>query len=107
MIGLLNPVSATVSRQSTRTDGLEDPAWVEVATIVCQVSNVSASGSAGAGGRRQDDDAKLHAAPDADVLRGDRLVADGSTYEVTWVQIRTGLGLDRLEAGLRWSKGAS
>lgn len=76
-----------------------------LATVVAGVrAHISGPGGfENLGGGSQQDVTLPFACDVADVNHGDQVVDDatGVTYEVAWVQRRTGLGLDRMTGQLR------
>ena len=78
--------------------------YATVATgVPACVTGASPSDQASAQASGQTVDAILHVNVGVDVQRSDRVRdrADGAVYHVVWVHTRSGLGLDRVRAGLR------
>jgi hypothetical protein len=77
------------------------------AAVPANVTGASPTDVASAQATDQVVDAILHVQPGVDVQRLDRVrdAADGAWYQVVWVHRRSGLGLDRVRAGLRTDAG--
>ena len=101
--------TTTVSsvRPPAKVDGQDVVTNVVVLTAVRgRVSSISASESQGS---MESADAVLFIDADVDVRRQDVVTDDvtSEVWDVTWVRVIQGLGLDHLKAGLMRSKGSA
>lgn len=105
---LLQTTTVTTSRPPSKVDGMDPATYTTVLTAEpARLSGVSGS-EARAQGTTETSDARLFLRPDADVRRQDRVVDDltGETWDVAWVRVKTGLGLDHLAVAVNRTKGA-
>lgn len=61
------------------------------------------------GGQQEDVLGRVDLDPGEDIRHYDRVYdrGTGHTWEVVWVRLRQGFGLDHIEAGVRWVSGAA
>lgn len=102
--------SVTIETASDSGDKWETRSYTTSATgVPCILSRTTSSNSQTAAGSQEATDLNLYLNPGVAITRGDRVTDDdgGDVYLVEWIQVRTGLGLDRTEAGLRLVVGIS